>query len=95
MSNKLHPLHLKESQIEVLYNLLTDCKHFPDDADPVESSLYAAVTKLYEDVCVTYEITPASKSFYETFGYYPTHQKDQPLWEMYRKAYEMNNGPKA
>lgn len=89
-----HPLNLTTDEIGCLFNLLSTCKYFPDRADTVESGLMIAVTELYEDVCVEYEITHAEKAFYDAFGHYPTEQ-DGMFWAHFRNRYNRNHGIKS
>lgn len=90
--SETHDLKLTQSEIEVLHETLSNCKHFPDVADPVETSLFVKVVNLYEDVCVEYGISPACRAFYNTFGYYPTGENDRPFWELFRKAFNLRHG---
>lgn len=94
MADITHPLNLTMDQIDCLFNLLSNCNHFPDRADPVESGLMVAVTELYEEVCVDYEIGGAERAFYDAFGYYPT-DKDGMFWPHFRIRYKRNHGIKS
>ena len=63
--------------------------------DPVDIALFEGIerkiTDLYADECVTYELSPALKAYYEKYGEYGTGEYEQ-RWEGFRDAYNMKFG---
>ena len=87
-----------EAEVDVLSTILdVFSEDHPPGKDVVFDSVFEKIRELYDDNCVTFELSPALKKFHELYGTYGTENDvERAKWEVFRDAFhagfEFNKG---
>ena len=85
-----------EAEVDVLSAILdVFSEDHPPGKDVVFDSVFEKIRELYDDNCVTFELSPALEKFHELYGTYGTENDvERAKWEGFRDAFVMLEGGK-
>lgn len=78
-----------EAEVNLLSTFIDlTSKDYSPGKDVVFDSLWEKITRLYDDYCVKFELSPAMKAYNAKYGTWGTGE-DQQRWEGFRDAFAM------